>query len=276
MIERVGVIGLGKMGLPMARHLVEKGFAVSGYDLNAERGRKAEAAGVSLRADPQAVAEHSDLVIVVVGFDDEVFEVLGGERGVYAGLGKGGVVAVSSTVLPETMRKIAEEAGPRGFRVLDIPTCRSDRAAEKGELLVLGGGDEAVFERCRPAFSAFATDIDLLGDVGAGQVGKMINNLLLWACISANYEGLKLGEALGVDPEVLRQSLLKSSGRNWALETWDQPRAMPWAEKDMTIVANEADAMKISLPMCGVVKEVVKAIKIERGLPFPGARGGSK
>lgn len=271
MIRRIGMIGLGKMGLPMSRHLIARGFAVAGYDLSAERCAMAADLGVTLCADPRAVAERSDLVIVVVGFDAEVFAVLQGPQGVYAGLAAGGIVAISSTVLPETMTRIAAEVAAldRGIGVIDIPTCRSERAAEKGTLLVLGGGDAVLFDRCRPAFETFATDIDLLGGIGAGQVGKLINNLLLWACISANYEGLKLGEALGVDPEKLRLALLKSSGQNWALETWLEPRPMPWAEKDMTIVAREADRVRVSLPLCGVVKEVVKGIKIERGLPAP-------
>ncbi|MFB3149568.1 MAG: hypothetical protein ACE10M_03260, partial [Alphaproteobacteria bacterium] len=91
------------------------------------------------------------------------------------------------------------------------------------------------------------------------------------ASISANYEGLKLGGVLGVEEEPLRQALLRSSASNWALETWREERQMPWAEKDMTIVLREADAARISLPLCGVVKEVIKAIKIERGHPMPGA-----
>ena len=274
MKTNVGMIGLGKMGLPMSRHLVSRGFEVAGYDIDAQRVAMARDVGVTACTSARAVAERSDIIIIVVGFDAEVLSSLAGEDGIYAGLRPGGVIAVSSTVLPETMREIAHDAEAlgRGYGVIDIPTCRSDRAAEEGTLLVLGGGSSDVFESCRHVFSSFATDIDHLGPIGAGQVGKIVNNLLLWACISANYEGLKLGAALGVEPEVLRQALLKSSGRNWALETWLEPRPMPWAEKDMTIVAHEADVARVSVPLCGVVKEVIKGIKIERGLPTPAAR----
>jgi 3-hydroxyisobutyrate dehydrogenase-like beta-hydroxyacid dehydrogenase len=278
MILKVGVLGLGKIGLPMARHLLANGFSVAGYDLDDTRLEAAAKLGATTCASPCEVAEQSDLVIVVVGFDHEVMAVLGGDDGVYSGLRDGAVIAVASTVTLDTMAEIGRAAADldRKIGVLDIPICRGEPAAEAGKLLLLAGGDAETYERCRPAFATFASDSYLLGGLGAGQVGKLVNNLLLWACISANHEGLKLGQALGVDGDLLREALLKSSGSNWALETWDRPRAMPWAEKDMSIVMQEADRARLSLPVCGVVKEAIKAIKIERDLPTPGVTGGPR
>jgi 3-hydroxyisobutyrate dehydrogenase-like beta-hydroxyacid dehydrogenase len=273
MVERVGVIGLGKMGQPITRHLVGGGFETSVFDLDAGRVQAAVALGAHGCADPAEVASRSDLVIVVVGFDDEVMEAATGASGLLKGAKPGMVVAVASTVAVGTMKALDAAAAPRGVKTLDIPLCRGEPAAEAGELLLIGGGEEETFERCRGAFETFASDCQLIGGLGAGQTGKMINNLLLWACICANHEGLKLGEAMGVDPEKLRQALLKSSGANWALETWLQPRTMPWAEKDMTIVLQEADNARVSLPLCGVVKEAIKGIKIEKGLPGPPGSG---
>jgi 3-hydroxyisobutyrate dehydrogenase-like beta-hydroxyacid dehydrogenase len=274
MIDRVGVVGLGKMGLPIARLMLAAKHEVAVYDVQPAAVEAAVRLGAIACADPREVATRSDLMIVVVGFDSEVIEVVEAENGLLAGAGQGAIIAVASTVLPETMLRLAETASKagKGLDVLDIPLCRGEPAAEKGELLLLAGGDRQAFERARPALQCFANDLYLLGGIGAGQVGKMINNLLLWACVSANYEGLKLGEALGVDSEVLREALLKSSGRNWALETWLQPRPMPWAEKDMTFVMHEADECRLSLPLCGVIKEVIKGIKIEKGLAAPKAR----
>lgn len=269
MNETVGIVGLGKMGLPMARHLMQNGYSVRGYDVSPQALAAAEAAGVTPCASPREVAAGAGVVLVVVGFDAEVRAATAGEEGLLAGAAAGTVIAVASTVDPDTSRNLGRAAAEKGVDWLDIPLCRGEPAAESGDLLVMGGGDEAVFERCREVFSAFASDIFHLGPVGAGQVGKMINNLLLWACTAADYEGLKLGERLGVAPETLREALLKSSGNNWALETWEIRRAMPWAEKDMTIVAKAADRTRVSLPLCGVVKEVVKSIKVEWGLPTP-------
>ena len=271
MADRVGIIGLGKMGHPMARHLAAKGHAVFACDLDETRRAAAREVGATICASPAEVARASDIVIVVVGFDNEVMDVVTGENGLLAGARDGLVIAVASTVSIDTMHSMGAlpAVRERGIGVLDIPLCRGEPAAEAGKLLLMAGGDAAVFERCKPAFSAFANDQYLLGPLGSGQVGKMINNLLLWSCVSANHEGLKLGEALGVQSETLRQALLKSSGQNWALDTWLQPGPMPWAEKDMAIVMEEADNVRLSLPLCGTVREVIKGIKIEKGLPPP-------
>ena len=174
-----------------------------------------------------------------------------------AGARDGSVIAVASTIAPQTMQRIAAKlpASPK-VALLDIPLCRGEGPAQEGKLLIMGGGDRAAFDACRPAFAAFATSIHHLGPVGAGQVGKMVNNLILWACISANEEGFKLAHKLGVERETLRAALLDSSAGNWSLETRPEERPMPWAEKDMTIVLKEADAARLSLPLCGVVKEV--------------------
>jgi 3-hydroxyisobutyrate dehydrogenase-like beta-hydroxyacid dehydrogenase len=267
-IKRVGVIGLGKMGLPMARLLHQKGFAVTGTDTALAAIKAAAAAGVQPVNSVKAVAAASDLTIVAVGFDQEVETVLFGENGVLAGAGDGAVVAIASTIAPRTMQKIAAKM-PKHVTLLDIPMCRGEDAAIAGKLLIMGGGDKVAFDACRPAFAAFADSVYHLGAAGAGQVGKMFNNLILWASICANEEGLKLGETLGVGREALRTALLDSSAANWSLATRPEEKPMPWAEKDMSIVLKEADLARMSLPVCGVVKEAVKTVKLARGWPTP-------
>jgi 3-hydroxyisobutyrate dehydrogenase-like beta-hydroxyacid dehydrogenase len=273
-IRRVGLIGLGKMGLPIGRHLVRRGFTVAGFDVSEAAMEMAAEAGVQTALSPQAVAAASDLVIVVVGFDQEVEAAIFGERGVLSGARDGSIIAVASTIAPQTMQRIAARlpASPK-VTLLDIPLCRGEGPAQDGTLLIMGGGDRAAFDACRPAFAAFATSVYHLGPAGAGQVGKMVNNLILWACISANDEGFKLAQQLGVEREALREALLDSSASNWSLETRPEERPMPWAEKDMTIVLKEADAARLSLPLCGVIKEVIKTVKFERNWPTPKAPG---
>jgi 3-hydroxyisobutyrate dehydrogenase-like beta-hydroxyacid dehydrogenase len=269
-IRRVGMIGLGKMGRPMSRHLLANGFEVIGYDVDPAAARKARTLGVHIAGSPAEVAAASDLVIVVVRFDTEVDDVLFGPDGILEGARPGTIVAIAATVAPATMRALARKARGTKLVFLDAPLCRGEPAAEQGRLQVMVGGDVAAFKACLPAFRTFSDSIHHLGKLGAGQVGKMVNNLILWACIAANVEGLRLGAALGVAEEPLRMALLESSASNWALQTWLQPRPMPWAEKDMNIVLQEADIARLSLPLCGSVKEVIKGIKIERGLPMPG------
>ena len=271
-IESVGVIGLGKMGGQLARHLAAAGFETRGYDVRAEAMEAAEADGAAATGSPAELASASDLAIVGVGFDSELEAALFGDGGVMKSPKPGSVLAVASTVAPATMLKIAERIEGSGIAVLDIPMARGEQAAIDGNLLIFGGGDRAAFDRCRPAFATFSDAIHHLGPVGAGQVGKLVNNLILWACISANEEGFRLAEKLGVEAGPLREALLQSSADNWALATQAVERPMPWAEKDMTIVLKEADAARIALPLCGTIKEVIKGVKIARGQPMPEER----
>jgi 3-hydroxyisobutyrate dehydrogenase len=263
-IKTVGVIGLGKMGTPIARHLVAGGFSVTGYDIRAAAAARAQKHGAKRAPSPTAAAEASDLLIVLTAFENEVEQALFGADGIAAAKKPGTIVAVAATISPTGMRDFAQRLERAGMIPLDIPLCRGEPAAEAGKLLIVGGGDTAAFERCRPVFATFADSIHHLGGVGAGQVGKMVNNLILWACISANYEGLKIGEMLGVAREPMRAMLLDSSAQNWPLQTGAGDRPMPWAEKDMMIVLEEADAARVALPLCGVIKEVIKGIKVER------------
>jgi len=268
-IRKIGIVGLGKMGGPMARHLLAKGFAVSGCDPDDAARRSARTLGVSVLDSPREVAGASDAVIVVVGFDHEVESVVFGKSGIAEAERKGLIVALGSTVAPAFARKLSARIEKQGMVLLDIPLARGEAAALEGKLLIYGAGDEQAFDACRPAFAAFASDIFHLGPAGAGQVAKMVNNLILWACICANDEGLRLGEALGVDPARLREALHHGSAQNWAMDTSAQRSGMPWAEKDMSIVLHEADVARLSLPLSGTVKEAIKGLKIRMGLGLP-------
>jgi 3-hydroxyisobutyrate dehydrogenase-like beta-hydroxyacid dehydrogenase len=269
-VRRVGIVGLGKMGLPMARHLRKSGFEVLACDISAAARAQAEAAGIALAALPKALAAQSDFVIVVVGFDSEAESVVLGPDGIAAGARPGLILGIASTVAPRTMQRMAGKLSGSGIVLLDMPITHGEPAAEAGKLLVMVGGEAAAFEACKPALQSFASSIHHVGDLGAGQVGKMVNNLILWACISANHEAFKLAGKLGVDAARLRTALLDSSAGNWALEKQIEQHPMPWAEKDMRIVLGEADRLRLSLPLCGVVTEVVKSVKFERGWPTPG------
>jgi 3-hydroxyisobutyrate dehydrogenase-like beta-hydroxyacid dehydrogenase len=271
-IPNIGIVGLGKMGLPMAKHLLAKGFRVAGCDPVDAARRAARAAGVEIVASPRELAKASDLVIVVVGFDHEVEAVVASILGEFR---KGLIVALASTVAPRYAKRLAQQLADSGITLLDVPLARGEAAAIAGKLLIYGAGDEKAFAACRPAFSAFASDIFHLGAAGAGQVGKMVNNLILWTCISANDEGLRLGEALGVDPARLQAALHHGSAQNWAMDTQAERSGMPWAEKDMSIVLHEADVARLSLPLCGTVKETIKGLKIRLGLGMPEAPGAA-
>ncbi len=268
-VQRIGIAGLGAMGRPMARHLLAKGYAVFGFDPAAEARSKAAALGVTMVSSPAALARESDLVLILVGFDAQVEEALFGDEGLVSAARAGLIVAMGSTIAPSYARRLRERLEPMDLILLDLALTRGEPAAEAGEMLVLGGGDVATFDACLPVFRAFASDIFHLGPFGAGQVGKMVNNLILWACMTANDEGLRLGEALGVDPENLRNALTHSSAQNWSMSARAESRPTPWAEKDMTIVQHEADRVRLSMPLSSLVKELMKDFKRRRGYPTP-------
>ena len=271
-IASVSVVGLGKMGNAVARNLAKGGFRVRGFDIDANARATAAAGGVVAGSSPADVARDTDLIIVLTAFEHQVEDVLFGVNGIVGAAPPGAIIAIAATISPSMMKDMARRIEAAGLVPLDTPLCRPEHAAEAGQLLITGGGDLQAFERCRPAFSTFATDIFHLGPAGCGETGKMVNNLILWSCLVANHEGLALGEKFGVDREAMREMLLKSSGDNWALRERINflPMPWPWAEKDMMIVLHEADNMRLSVPLCGTVKEVVKGIKIARN-DFSGA-----
>lgn len=271
-IRTVGVIGLGAMGRPMSRHMVKAGYEVVGFDPVAEACSRGESeSGIIALPSPKAVAERSDAVMIVVGFEKQVEQVLFGKDGILAGARPGLIVGVGSTVSPTFAQALAARVKDRGIKLVDMPLTRSAEAAERGNMLVLGGGDPDAFEACRPLLETFAVKEDIfnLGPFGSGQVAKMVNNMILWACMAANDEGLRFGERFGIDQETMRAALVRSSAANFPLIEKADTRPIPWAEKDMVIAQQEADRLRFAIPLCGQVKEIIKAFKVARGYPTP-------
>src|SRR5438552_15631191 len=176
-IETVGILGLGKMGCPIAAHLVAKGFKVVGYDPLEEARKKAVALGARSAASARGAAHARDLVILVVGFDSEVEEVLFGKEGVLEGARPGLIVALGSTVAPRYSTRLAARLARRGLVLLDIPLARGEAAATAGKLLVYGAGDFEAFELCRPGLAALASDPFPPGPGGAGAAGEVVDHL---------------------------------------------------------------------------------------------------
>src|SRR2546426_9325398 len=170
-IRKVGILGLGKMGAPMAQHLLAKGYNVAGYDPVDAARRNAASLGVSVLDSPREVARASDVVIIVVGFDHEVEAVLFGSGGVMDAARSGLIVAIGSTVAPRYAARLAERLREQRVVLLDAPLARGERAATAGKLLIFGAGDEGAFEACPPAVSAFSSAIFHLGVASAGPGG---------------------------------------------------------------------------------------------------------
>jgi 3-hydroxyisobutyrate dehydrogenase-like beta-hydroxyacid dehydrogenase len=255
--ERVGIVGVGRMGLAMLQHLVKHGYAVTACDVDAAQLEKARAAGASIGTSPSALGRDVDFVILGVGYTDEVNAVVFGDDGLLATLPKGGIIAVSSTVSPYTVQAIDEAAKPKGIGVLDAPICRGRFAADEGTLLAMVGGEPDLVERGRAVYGCFCSDYAHLGAVGHGQVGKTMNNLLLWISAVGLIEAGRLAETTGIDLVKLRDALMISSGNSDALKDWDMI-SFTWALKDMQVVTEMTDRAGLALPITGAIKELVK------------------
>jgi 3-hydroxyisobutyrate dehydrogenase len=264
----VGVLGAGRMGLPIIGHLVRAGLPVVVHDVDLGKRATVAGKGAEFVTGSGDVAARCGTVLACVGYEEQLGEIMlgsrdAGDEGLLRRLPAGALVAVLSTVSPAFMRRLHAAAGPHGVDVVDAPVCRGSRAADAGQLLSLVGGTEAAAARFTPVAKAYSADVVYLGDVGAGQVGKAVNNLILWACLVADHEGLALAHRFGVDAGKLRAALRMSSAANHALDNWGD-QTMAWAEDDLRIVQDMAAEAGLGLPQGALNREICRVLKPRR------------
>lgn len=259
MSTTVGVIGAGRMGLPIIGHLARKGFETLVHDIDAGKRNAVEERGAKWATDNAMLAAECDVLLVCVGYDDELRQLF---PQLAAKARRGAIHAVLSTVNPKTVQQLAASA-PKDVAVVDATMCRGGRAADEGTLLCFVGGQAATVERLRPVLAAFASDIVHTGPAGSAQVAKAANNLILWACLVADHEALALASRFGLDVDKLRKALEISSASNDALEKWGT-QTMAWADDDMEIVAEMARERGLKLPQSEVTREICRSLKPRR------------
>jgi len=259
MSDTVGVIGAGRMGLPIIGHLARAGFRTLATDLDVAKRAAVESKKAVWAAAAATLARESDVVLICVGFEREVRELLETNRQEL----KGSIVAILSTIHPKTVEQLAQAGASAGVTVIDSTVCRGGDAADRGTLLSFVGGPREIVERITPVLKAYSSDVVHTGGVGSAQVAKAVNNLILWACLVADHEGLALARRYGVDVELLRRALGMSSAANSALEKWGT-QTMAWAEDDMAIVAEMAAECGLALPQADVTREICRALKPRR------------
>ncbi|MCV7377734.1 6-phosphogluconate dehydrogenase [Mycobacterium alsense] len=214
---RVGFIGLGSQGGPMARRIVAGGYDTTLWARRPATLEPFADTPATVAASPADLAASSDLVCLCVVGDADVEEITGGEGGLLAAMKAGSVVAVHSTVHPDTCRKLAKKAETKGVSIVDAPVSGGGPAARDGRLLVMVGGDADVVERCRPVFETYGDPVVHLGGVGTGQTTKLLNNLLFTANLGTAATALTLADSLGVSPERLTEVVARGSGNSFAL-----------------------------------------------------------
>jgi 3-hydroxyisobutyrate dehydrogenase-like beta-hydroxyacid dehydrogenase len=227
-MTRVGVIGLGEMGLPMARNLVARGFEVTGYDLRPEACQALVVSGGTAVRSAGDAARDRDEVVVMVRTAAQAEQVVLGEGGVVALARPGATLIVMSTVGVACMRRLGEAARARNLGFLDAPVSGGRARAEAGTLTVIVGGSAQDLATCRPVLGAVGSQIEHVGDVGAGTAVKMANQVLLTISLLAAREAADLAHGEGVSTERLWEVIRTCTGTTWVVENW--PVAAPWID----------------------------------------------
>jgi 2-hydroxy-3-oxopropionate reductase len=217
-MEKIGFIGLGAMGGPMAKNLVKKGFRLTVFDVLPERMEPLLAAGAARAASCQEVAEKCPVVITMLPASAHVKEAVLGKKGVGEGIQRGSILIDMSTIDPITTREIAAVLGGKGVEMLDAPVARGVPAAVGGTLVIYVGGKKEIFDRHREILAAMGSDIYHVGDIGSGEVVKIVNNLMVAVTTCALAEAMVLGVKAGVKPDILFEALSSGSGNSFVLQ----------------------------------------------------------
>ena len=261
-VKSVGLVGAGRMGMPLVGHLAKKGFGVTVYDIDGTKKAGVEGRGARWAESIRRLGEESEVILVCVGYDKELRELLS-SSGELGKLAQGTIVAILSTVHPRTVVELSKAAAERGVHVVDSTMCRGGKAADEGTLLAFVGGDAEVVARLQPVIACYSADIVHTGPVGTAQVAKAANNMIMWSCLIANHEAFALAKRYGMDPEAFRQALLMSSADNSVLRKWRE-NTMAWAEDDMEIVQAMAAEKGIGLAQAGLNREICRTLKPKR------------
>jgi 3-hydroxyisobutyrate dehydrogenase len=247
------------MGLAMAGHILEKGFEVAAFDVNAERLALAAERGLSTSGSLAELAQTADIFILVVATDAQVVSVA---EELADKARDGALIIVAATISPETIHEVGKTLMARGKRLVDAPVVYGASGARSGTLLSLCGGSEEDIERARPALMCYSRDVIHVGPLGAGQVAKSCNNLLHWVHCVANFEALLIAKSYGLDAQRMREVLLDCPGTNGTLRRWDTTR-FTWQEKDMDLTLEMAQKMGLMLPLAGQVDQIIKTLSAD-------------
>ncbi|KUO86762.1 MAG: 6-phosphogluconate dehydrogenase [Thermoproteus sp. JCHS_4] len=271
---KVGFIGLGIMGGPMARHLHRAGLLAAVYNRTRSRAEPFGKMGVHVAESPADLARRVDVVIEMVSDAPDVEQVLFGAGGVVEGARPGLVVVDMSTNSPDWARKFAERLAERGIDFLDAPVTGGQRGAEEGTLTVMVGGREDLFQRLLPVFKAFAKEVIYAGPVGYGQAMKLVNQVVISLNTIAMVEGLRLAEALGLDVEKVARLLTVGAARSGSIELY-LPKLLKGdlspgfkaahLKKDLAYAMEIANRKGLSLPASALALELYKRM-VEKGL----------
>lgn len=275
-MANVAFLGLGVMGYPMAGHLVAKG----GHTVTVYNRTKAKADqwvaqhGGKAAATPKEAAAGQDIVFACVGADDDVRAMCTGPDGAFQAMGKGTIFVDHTTASAEVAREMYAAATAMGLHFIDAPVSGGQAGAENGALTVMCGGDQAAFDKAKPAMDCFGRAVTLLGDAGSGQLTKMVNQICIAGLVQALSEGLNFGMKAGLDVNQVLEVISKGAAQSWQMENrgntmikgeFEFGFAVDWMRKDLNICLAEANRNGARLPVTALVDQFYSTVQARGG-----------
>jgi len=274
-MSKIAWIGLGVMGAPMAGFLQKAGHDVTVYNRTTSRAQDwVSAYGGSFATTPKEAAVDCDFVFACVGNDDDLRSVTTGAEGAFQSMKNGSVFVDHTTASAEAARELYAAAKEAGFGFIDAPVSGGQAGAENGVLTVMCGGDKDVFEHAEPLIDAFARSCQLLGESGAGQLTKMVNQICIAGVVQGLAEGMNFAQRAGLDGDAVLDVISKGAAGSWQMENrgttmlkdeFEFGFAVDWMRKDLGMCLEEADNNGASLPMTALVDQFYKEIQAMGG-----------
>ncbi len=270
-MARTAFLGLGVMGYPMAGHLKTAGHDVTVYNRTAAKAKAwVDQHGGTWAATPREAATGAEFVMACVGNDDDLRAVCLGEDGAFSGMSPGSVFVDHTTVSAAVTRELAEIARSKGIGYVDAPISGGQAGAESGQLSVMCGGAPEDFERAAPVIDAYAKICRRLGDVGAGQMTKMCNQIAIAGLVQALSEALAFAQKAGLDVEKVVEVISQGAAGSWQMVNrhktmtagqFEHGFAVDWMRKDLGICLDTADEIGASLPVTALVDQFYKEVQ---------------
>jgi 3-hydroxyisobutyrate dehydrogenase len=274
-MAKVAFLGLGVMGFPMAGHLVAKGHQVTVYNRSVAKADDWVAKYGSAQADtPAKAAAGADFVMTCVGNDDDLRSVCLGETGAFAGMAKGAVFVDHTTVSAKVTRELSGIAGEMGIGFVDAPVSGGQAGAENGVLSIMCGGLQGDYDRAEPVIAAYARVCRRIGDSGAGQVAKMMNQICIAGLMQGLSEALAFGEKAGLDGAAVVEVISQGAAGSWQMvnrhktmlaDHFTHGFAVDWMRKDLGICLDTADEIGAVLPVTALVDQFYKDVQLMGG-----------
>lgn len=270
MAKKIGFIGLGIMGMPMARNLINKGFDVTVYNRTVSKAQRLAAEGARKVITPVELAGDNSVIITMVSDTPDVESVILGENGIIESVKPDSVVIDMSTISPQATRKIAARLGEKGAHLLDAPVSGGEQGAIDGTLSIMVGGEERIFQRCRPVLEAMGKDITHVGPSGMGQTVKLMNQVLVAGTLNAVVEALVFAQKQGVDLGQAIDAVKGGAAGSWQLTNL-APRIIrrdfkpgfmvELMQKDLRLVMEAAESTGVPLPATSLIYQAFDSLK---------------